>query len=153
GPGPGRVAVQPRGLPPGVAAAPLSRRPAGASVSPPARPVVLNVPRWPEVPARRDGRLRRLRPLLPAGLGGRPEAPLPLPGRLHRRAPVPAVLLPMEAVLPLRPGSRSPFGVLRGTVVRPGAATGGAVRGDGSGEVRPRPADGADGEAGPGQVE
>ena len=58
----------------------------------------------------------------------RPAAPLPLPRRGPGRTPLPDVLLRLEALLPVRPGRRPPFRLLRGADGQPRGVAGGPVR-------------------------
>ena len=53
-------------------------------------------------------------------LGQRPQVPLPVPGAGRRRPPVPALLLHLEAVLPVRAPLRRPLPGLRAPGRRPG---------------------------------
>src|SRR5205807_7831215 len=61
----------------------------------------------------------------------------PVPGAGRRRPPVPAVLLRLEAVLPVRPPLRRPLPRLRAAGRRPGRPAGGVVPRAGRARQRP----------------
>src|SRR5262249_13175392 len=100
--GPSGPPVQPHRLPPTLVPHALSAPQTRPPLPPPPRPVVFVFPGRGHVPAgRRRVGLRPVRPLLPAQLGPRPPLPLPLPRRADGEPPLPALLPPLEAFLPV----------------------------------------------------